>query len=86
MARALRSPETKARDALALADRKVARLDARLAKAVVVASAIDSELQAAVVERDYAAANPALHMDTLTGVDVDLGGNGVLETEETANV
>lgn len=82
MARNLRSPETKAHDTLALAERKIARIDARLHKAMEAVQAIRAERVAAVVVCNYAAANPALHMDPLVGYtyddEVTLGGDGVL--------
>ena len=77
MARNLRSPETKARDALALANRKVDRITARQAKMVAEATELNGELNAAKVVRDYVAKNPALHMDPLVDAEI-LDDDGTL--------
>lgn len=68
MTRTLKTPQTKAKEALDLANRKVARAETRLAKMVAAASEVKDELDALKAERDYAAQNPAL---TRKPADVD---------------
>lgn len=68
MVRNYRSASAKAQDALDLANRKVARLEARLAKVVETATEIKAELDLAIIAQDYAAKNPMLS-DPLPGTE-----------------
>ena len=81
MPRNLRTPQHKAQDAVDLADRKVKRLQDRLAKAVAAAAEIKVDVDAAIVELDYAKANPVLHPVPKPEVEATLDGKGTLVVE-----